>query len=159
MVTKGTKVLVLGAICLSVSHFAWALDGISPEVTQKAGIFGLLVGTNWAGYTAHDILWNQRYSDERDALTWGLRASWLTANLHLFRSLLFPKSISDVTKRGAALVSASLAINTICKYVDNKLSYANGRSVSDSIARGFRLALWTAVPLLNIAILYETLVR
>jgi hypothetical protein len=134
---------------------------MSPEISSRLGTGLLTIGTNSIGYIAHDVASSSEtnHTDARNAFIWGLRSTWLTANINLLRSLIFKKSIAATAARSSTLCATSFATNFLCLYLDSKAAHEQSQSrFWEPVCKGFRGALWTTGFLVNCALLYESIV-
>lgn len=157
--------LMLSGICLLASMQSQAmtdiLKNISPEVRQRLGVGALAIAANFVGYASHEkaLQTETIHKDFKDSFMWGLRATWLTANLHLLRALISGNSTKKfVFDRGAKLGAATFATEFIWSYLDSKLQEDKTESANWRVIRkALRGALATTGLLANLAILYETI--
>lgn len=156
-----SKALLLSLVCLCTSQSISAMH-ISPEVTGRVGVAGLCLGANVVGYVAHEILRvpdQDRNSDLQDSVLWGVRAAWITADIHLIPAIFSHKWPSTLIKRGGILAAASFGANAFAKYVYNKLnpSITDEHNVSNAIKQGTIYGVGATAALIDVAILYESL--
>jgi len=148
-------------LLLAVFLFATHTHAMIPmEIQKRVGIGALAIATNFAGYAGYEALSLSEtpYKDVKVSLLCGLCSTWLTANLHLLRSLISGNNIKHVAKRGAALGAATFATQFFWSYMNSNLSAEPGESNSWRIAhKGLKGALWTTSILANLAILHQTL--